>query len=179
VEKRQDDIEAPALGLLDAATLRLFVDSVRDYAILMLDPRGHIMSWSPGAEALTGYAPHEIIGAHISRFYPPEAIAAGLPERELTVATRTGRFEDEGWRVRKDGSQFWADVVVTALRDGKRGLIGFAKVTRDLSERRRAEQILRHSEERFRSLIEGVKDYAIFMLDTKGFVTTWNAGAKH
>jgi PAS domain S-box-containing protein len=178
VEKRQGDIEAPALGLMDAATLRIFVNSVHDYAILMLDPRGHIMSWSPGAEALTGYAPHEIIGSHVSRFYPPEAIAAGLPERELSVATQTGRFEDEGWRLRKDGSQFWADVVVTALRDGKRGLIGFAKITRDLSERRRANEILRHSEERFRSLIEGVKDYAIFMLDIKGFVTTWNAGAK-
>jgi PAS domain S-box-containing protein len=178
VEKRQDDIGAPALGLMDAATLRIFVNSVRDYAILMLDPSGHIMTWSPGAEALTGYAPHEIIGAHVSRFYPPEAIAGGLPERELSIATRTGRFEDEGWRVRKDGSQFWADVVVTALVDGKRGLIGFAKITRDLSERRRADEILRHSEERFRSLIEGVKDYAIFMLDTKGFVTTWNAGAR-
>ncbi|HWW19546.1 MAG TPA: PAS domain S-box protein [Steroidobacteraceae bacterium] len=180
MEQLRDDAARPkpALGLMDTATLRIFVNSVRDYAILMLDPTGHIMSWSPGAEAITGYAPHEIIGAHVLRFYPPEAIAAGLPERELSIASQTGRFEDEGWRVRKDGSKFWADVVVTALRDEQRELIGFAKVTRDLTERRRTEEALRHNEERFRSLIEGVKDYAIFMLDTKGFVSTWNAGAK-
>jgi PAS domain S-box-containing protein len=168
----------PATGLMDADALRIFVNSVRDYAILMLDPGGHVMSWSPGAEAITGYAPHEIIGKHITCFYPPEAVAQGLPERELMMASQTGRFEDAGWRLRKDGTRFWADVVVTALRDSKQTLIGFAKVTRDLSERRRTEETLRHSEERFRSLIEGVKDYAIFMLDTKGHVSTWNAGAR-
>jgi|HubBroStandDraft_6_1064221.scaffolds.fasta_scaffold62135_2 PAS domain S-box-containing protein len=180
MEQRREDPSArePMLELMDTATLRIFVNSIRDYAILMLDVAGHIMSWSPGAEAITGYAPHEIIGAHFSCFYPTQSAASGQPALELTTAEQTGRFEDEGWRIRKDGSQFWANVIVTALRDGKRGLIGFAMITRDLSERRRTEETLRQSEERFRSLIEGVKDYAIFMLDTKGLVSTWNAGAK-
>jgi PAS domain S-box-containing protein len=164
---------------MDTATLRIFVNSVRDYAILILDTDGHIMTWSPGAEAITGHAPHEIIGAHFSRFYSAHATSLGQPVRELSIAAQTGRFEDEGWRTRKDGSQFWANVILTALNDDKRGLIGFAAVMRDLSERRRVQEALRHNEERFRSLIEGVKDYAIFMLDTRGFVSTWNAGAKH
>jgi PAS domain S-box-containing protein len=180
VEQRRDESgeREPLLGLMDAATLRIFVNSVRDCAIVMLDTDGHVMSWSPGAEAITGFAPHEIIGAHTCSLYPPQATALGQPARELAIASQTGRFEDEGWRIRKDGSQFWANEVLTALHDGPRGLIGFAKVTRDLSERRRTEEALRHSEERFRSLTEGVKDYAIFMLDPKGFVSTWNAGAR-
>jgi PAS domain S-box-containing protein len=168
----------PALAGLDESTLRLFVSSVRDYAILMLDPTGRITSWNPGAEAIKGWAAHEIIGSHFSRFYPPEALQRGLPQHELTVAANVGRFEDEGWRVRKDGTMFWANVIITALRDSTGKLIGYAKVTRDLTERRRQEETLRHSEERFRSLVEGVKDYAIFMLDTGGIVTTWNAGAQ-
>jgi PAS domain S-box-containing protein len=167
-----------AIGALDASTLRIFVESVRDYAILMLDPAGHVASWNPGAEAIKGYAAHEIIGSHFSRFYPPEALARGLPDYELTEAARIGRFEDEGWRLRKDGSRFWANVIITALRDANGRLIGYAKVTRDLTERRRQEEELRHKEERFRSLVEGVKGYAIFMLDIRGIVTTWNAGAE-
>jgi PAS domain S-box-containing protein len=169
---------AARLGLLDESTLRTFIDSVRDYAMFMLDPSGTIMSWNAGAEAIKGYAAHEIIGSHFSRFYPPEALARGLPEHELKTATATGRFEDEGWRVRKDGTYFWANVVITALRDQRGRLIGFAKVTRDLSERRRQEERLRLSEDRFRLLVDGVKDYAIFMLDTDGIVITWNTGAR-
>jgi PAS domain S-box-containing protein len=167
-----------ATGPLDASTLRIFVQSVRDYAILMLDPTGYVISWNNGAEAIKGYAAHEVIGSHFSRFYPPEALARGLPEHELTVAAQTGRFEDEGWRIRKDGSRFWANVIITALRDDSGRLIGYAKVTRDLTERRRQEEELRHKEDRFRSLVEGVKDYAIFIFDTRGIVATWNAGAE-
>jgi PAS domain S-box-containing protein len=157
---------------------RVFIESVRDYALLILDPGGYITSWNKGAEAIKGWKASEIIGQHFSKFYPEEAIAAELPERELIGAEHEGRYEDEGWRVRKDGSRFWANVVITALRDSDGTLIGFAKVTRDLSERRRHEEYLRTSEMRFRTLIEGVRDYAIFMLDPAGRVATWNAGAQ-
>jgi PAS domain S-box-containing protein len=157
---------------------RLLVERVRDYAIFALDPRGYILTWNSGAERLKGYRPEEIIGKHFSTFYPPDALAAGKPEWELEVATRTGFVEDEGWRVRKDGSRFWADVLITALRDDAGELIGFAKVTRDLTERRRVEEDLRKSEQRFRLLVESVRDYAIFMLDPTGHIATWNEGAQ-
>lgn len=157
---------------------RLLVESVRDYAIFMLDPTGHVMTWNAGAERFKGYKAHEIIGNHFSRFYPPEALARGLPAHELEVATATGTFEDEGWRVKKDGSLFWANVVITALRAPDGTLIGFAKVTRDLTARREHEEELRRSEERFRLLVEGVSDYAIFMLDVNGKIATWNVGAE-
>ncbi len=119
---------------------RLLVESVRDYAIFALDATGHIMSWNAGAERLKGYKASEIIGRHFSIFYPPERIEARFPEYELQVASREGRFEDEGWRVRKDGTRFWANVVITALRDPSGTLVGFAKVTRDLSERRESQE---------------------------------------
>jgi PAS domain S-box-containing protein len=119
---------------------RLLVESVRDYAIFMLDPAGHVTSWNAGAERIKGYTAQAIIGRHFSLFYPPDAIAAGKCELELEVAAREGRFEDEGWRMREDGTRFWANVVITALRDGEGTLVGFAKVTRDLTERRRAEE---------------------------------------
>ena len=157
---------------------RVFVESVRDYALLILDTEGRIASWNAGAEAIKGYKASEIIGQHFSTFYPPESIESGLPQRELEGATRDGRYEDEGWRIRKDGSRFWANVIITALRDSDGTLIGFAKVTRDLTERRRHEESIKQSEARFRALIEGVRDYAIFMLDPDGSVTTWNAGAE-
>ena len=120
--------------------LRLLVQSVKDYAILMLDPEGRVTSWNEGAERIKGYAPAEILGRSFKVFYPPEAVAAKFPEHELEVAAREGRFEDEGWRVRKDGSRFWANVVITALRDDRGKVIGFGKVTRDLTGRRRAEE---------------------------------------
>jgi PAS domain S-box-containing protein len=157
---------------------RLLVDSIDDYAIFAIDPEGYILSWNAGAHRLKGYDPNEIIGKHFSIFYPPEQVARGFPNFELREAARVGRFEDEGLRVRKDGSRFWANVVITALRDPSGGLVGFAKVTRDLTDRRRAEETLRLSEERFRLLVQGVKDYAIFMLDPNGYITTWNAGAE-
>ena len=163
---------------VDDVSFRVFIETVRDYALLMLDTTGHIISWNTGAEAIKGYRAEEIIGRHFSTFYPPEAIERGIPALELVVAAREGRFEDEGWRVRKDGSRFWANVVITALRTPEGTLTGYAKVTRDLTERRRHEESLRYNEMRFRALVEGVRDYAIIMLDTDGDVATWNAGAQ-
>jgi PAS domain S-box-containing protein len=154
------------------------VQSIRDYAIFLLDPVGQVLTWNEGAQAIKGYAPDEIIGSHFSRFYPWDRIESGWPQYELEMAAKDGRFEDENWRLRKDGSRFWANVVITALRDNDGTLTGFAKVTRDLSARRATEETLRQSEERFRMLIEGVRDYAIFTLDPNGLVTTWNAGAQ-
>jgi PAS domain S-box-containing protein len=157
---------------------RLLVESVDDYAIFALDQNGYILSWNAGAQRFKGYTADEVIGKHFSIFYPRERIEEGFPEFELREAVRVGRFEDEGWRVRKDGSRFWANVVITALRDPEGRLVGFAKVTRDLTERRLAEEALRESEQRFRLLVHGVRDYAIFMLDTTGHITTWNTGAQ-
>ncbi len=157
---------------------RLLVESVRDYAIFMLDPSGHVLTWNAGAERFKGYRADEIIGRHFSIFYPDEARQQQWPEHELEVASKTGVFEDEGWRVRKDGTLFWANVVITALRHANGELLGFAKVTRDLTQRRAHEEELRRSEERFRLLVEGVRDYAIFMLDANGRVATWNGGAE-
>ncbi len=154
---------------------RLLVQSVKDYAIFMLDPEGIVLTWNAGAELIKGYRADEIIGQHFSKFYPPEV--KDFPAHELRVAAAEGRFEDEGWRVRKDGSRFWANVVITAVHDANNNLLGFAKVTRDLTERRGHEDAVRQSEERFRLLVEGVTDYAIFMLDVNGFIATWNSGA--
>ncbi|HEU4617739.1 MAG TPA: PAS domain S-box protein [Gammaproteobacteria bacterium] len=157
---------------------RTLVENVRDYAIFLLDKDGFVSTWNEGARQVKGYEAHEIIGSHVSRFYTPEDLKRGWPQQELRIATLEGRFEDEGWRLRKDGSRFWANVVITALRDRTGTLIGFSKITRDLTERRRHEQALAESEERFRLLVEGVRDYAIVMLDTQGFVSSWNSGAE-
>ncbi|TMH74323.1 MAG: PAS domain S-box protein [Betaproteobacteria bacterium] len=164
------------LGIDDP--LRLLVETVQDYAIFLLDSAGHVVTWNQGAERIKGYAPAEILGRHFSVFYPREALERGWPQHELDLAANDGRLEDEGWRVRKDGGRFWASVVITALRDASGEVRGFAKITRDLSERRRQEELLRQSEARFRLLIEAVEDYAIFMLDTQGRVASWNAGAE-
>src|SRR6185295_10216399 len=147
---------------LSEERFRLLVETVHDYAIFLLDPEGYITSWNAGAERLKLYKAGEIIGKHFSIFYPPEALARGWPEYELKMARAEGRFEDEGWRVRKDGTLFWANVLITALRDSSGELVGFSKITRDLTERRRHEEDLRHSEERFRLMVEAVQDYAIF-----------------
>ena len=157
---------------------RLMVESVKDYAIFMLDPDGRITSWNEGAQRIKGYTAEEIIGRHFSIFYPEEKIAQAWPEHEIESALAEGRFEDEGWRLRKDGTRFWANVVITPVYDDEKRHIGFAKVTRDLSERRRKDDELRQSEERLRLMIESVKDYAIFMLDPDGRITSWNEGAQ-
>ena len=157
---------------------RLMVEAVRDYAIFMLDTTGHIVSWNEGAKRIKGYSADEIIGKHFSTFYTSEDLDSNKPERELKIAIATGKYEEEGWRVRKDGSLFWANVVITALFNDQNKHIGFSKVTRDLTEKREAQESLRQSEERYRSLVEQVTDYGIFMLDEKGRIISWNEGAK-
>ncbi len=157
---------------------RLLVEAVTDYAIYMLDPNGIVTSWNPGAQRFKGYEASEIIGCHFSRFYSDEDRRLALPERALETAEREGMFESEGWRVRKDGSHFWAHVVIDPIREPSGRLIGFAKITRDLTERKNAEEALRRSEEQFRLLVDGVSDHAIYMLDPQGRVTNWNSGAQ-
>jgi PAS domain S-box-containing protein len=154
------------------------LSGVKDYAIFTLDRTGHVTSWNEGAENIKGYQAPEILGRHFSCFYEPQALAAGWPDQELKIAAGQGRLEDEGWRLRKDGTRFWASVVITALRDPSGELTGFLKITRDLTERRRHEESLRVSEERFRLLVEEVKDHALFMLDPQGIVASWNLGAE-
>ena len=156
----------------------LLVEEVVDYAIFTLDVDGRIATWNAGAKRITQYEPLEIIGRHLSILYVPEDIQAQQPEWEIEVAQREGRFEVEGWRTRKDGSRFWANVVITAIRDNRGRLIGYGKVIRDFSQQREQAERLKQSEERFRLLVEGVQDYAIFMMDSGGYVTTWNSGAE-
>jgi PAS domain S-box-containing protein len=161
-----------------SALLADAVDSIRDYAIFLLDPNGIVMTWNAGAERIKGYKAREIIGKHFSQFYPQEDIKRGYPDWELKETKKLGRFEDEGWRLRKDGTRFWANVVISKLVDKSGNLVGFSKVTRDLSDRRAAEEALRESEQRFRLLVDGVKDYAIFMMDPSGHIASWNEGAR-
>jgi PAS domain S-box-containing protein len=167
-----------AVRPLEEGLYRTLVESIRDYAVFVIDPKGVVLSWNIGAQRIKGYEADEIVGCHFSLFYPPEDAAAGKPQRGLMVAEAEGRFEDEGWRVRKDGSRFWASVVITALHDPQGGLLGFAKVTRDLTDRWLADQALRQSEERFRLIVQSVRDYGIFMLDPEGRVASWNEGAE-
>jgi PAS domain S-box-containing protein len=176
MEKRLN--EHPEELLRSEEGFKLLVESIRDYAIFMLDQEGHVLTWNAGAERFKGYRADEIIGQHFSIFYPEEAKQKRWPQHELEVAAAKGVFEDEGWRVKKDGTLFWANVVITALRDADGKLLGFAKVTRDLTQRRAHEEQLRRSEERFRLLVENVPEYAIFMLDPNGRVSTWNSGAQ-
>jgi PAS domain S-box-containing protein len=155
----------------------LLIQAVVDYAIYMLDPHGRVMSWNAGAQRIKGYLADEIVGQHFSRFYTEEDRAAGVPEQVLKIATETGRFTAEAWRVRKDGSRFWAMVVIDAIhKDNK--LLGFAKITRDMTEQRNAHLAALETEGRFRLLVQGVTDYAIYMLDPEGRVTNWNKGAE-
>lgn len=150
---------------------RYLVENVADYAIFMLDATGHVATWNLGAERIKGYKAHEIIGEHFSKFYPRADLDNGKPAHELQEAERNGHFEEDAWRVRKDGSRFWANVLITAIRDKQGTLIGFGEVTRNITERRQAEQ-------RHRLLIEAVTDYAIYSLDRGGYITSWNPGAE-
>jgi PAS domain S-box-containing protein len=158
--------------------LQLLVEGVIDYAIYMISPEGLVVTWNPGAKRLKGYEPAEIIGRPYATFFAPEDRAQGLPERALRTAAEVGRFETEGWRVRKDGTRFWALAVVDAIRDNDGVLLGFAKITRDMTEREQTRQRLLESEARFRRLVDAVVDYAIFQLDPNGIVATWNSGAQ-
>jgi PAS domain S-box-containing protein len=170
------------LDRVDTPTLedpfKLLVQSIVDYAIFMLDPNGYVTSWNAGAERIKGFQTEEIVGRHFSTFYTDEDREAGVPEQVLETARREGKFEGEGWRVRKDGSRFWASVVIDRINDKKGKLVGFAKITRDMTEKREAQQALLEAERSFRILVQGVTDYAIYMLDPDGRVTSWNAGAE-
>ena len=159
-------------------TFRQLVEGVQDVAIFMLDGAGRVSTWNSGAERIKGYRAEEIVGQHFHRFYPPEAVAEGKPARLLAIAARDGQVEDEGWRVRKDGARFWAEVTITALRDSEGAVIGFAKVTRDLTARKEAQDALHRSEQTFQLLVESIQDCAIFMLDPDGRVASWNAVAE-
>lgn len=169
--QRIEDIDA-------AQRLRLLVDGVVDYAIYLISVDGKVLTWNSGAERLKGYSVNEIIGKPFATFFTPEDQSSDVPGKALKAAATTGRFESEGWRVRKDESRFWALGVVDAVRDDDGRLLGFAKVTRDMTERRHVQQKLEESELRFRRLVDAVVDYAIFQLDTTGRVTTWNTGAQ-
>jgi PAS domain S-box-containing protein len=165
-------------SLSDDGRYRLLIEAVTDYAIYMLDPTGVVTSWNPGAQRFKGYTPSEIIGQHFSRFYTPEDQKRGIPALALATAVNEGKFESEGWRVRKDSSRFWAHVVIDPIRRPTGEVVGFAKITRDLTQRKAAEDALKKSQEEFRLLVQGVSDYAIYMLDTAGVVTNWNLGAQ-
>src|SRR5215472_8390490 len=154
------------------------VELIKDYAIFILDADGRVTTWNLGAERIKGYRAREIIGEHFSRFYTPEDARADLPAKALRAALEDGRYENEGWRVRKDGSRFWADVVITPIRGASGESVGFVKVTRDLTERKLAQENLRLSRERSRLLVENLRDYAIFFVDLSGNVGTWNSGAE-
>jgi PAS domain S-box-containing protein len=167
-----------AASLSNNGRYRMLVEAITDYAIYMLDLDGTITSWNPGARRFKGYEESEILGEHFSRFYTKRDREAGLPQRALEIAAREGKFEDEGWRCRKDGTEFWAYVVIDPIKDAAGNLVGYAKITRDLTERKKAEDALRQSEEQFRLLVHGVTDYAIYMLTPEGRVSSWNAGAQ-
>ena len=171
------DNHAVPAGPTDAQRFELLVTSVKDYAIYMLDPHGYVVSWNAGAQRLKGYVASEIMGRHFSEFYTAEDRASGVPDSALRTALEQGKFEDEGWRVRKDGTRFWASVLVDPIRDNSGELVGFANITRDISEHKAAQDELRKSEQQFRLLVHGVTDYAIYLLSPAGEITSWNAGA--
>ena len=159
------------------ARFRLLIEGVRDYMIFALDSDGMILNWNAGAELIQGYKAEEVLGRHFSLFYPPDSPKI-RPQEDLEAALARGYFEEESWRVRKDGRRFWAATSINAVRDEEGRLMGFSNVTRDLTRRKLIEEDLRKSEERFRLLVTNVKDYAIYMLDPEGRVTTWNEGAR-
>ncbi len=167
----------PVNELAGERRFQLLVEGLKDYAVYLLDADGIVRSWNAGAERFKGYMADEIVGQHFSRFYTEEDRASGLPQRALRTALEEGKFEAEGWRVRKDGSHFWTSVLIDSIVGSSGELIGFAKVTRDITHQRDARQALFESEQRFRLLVEGVRDYAMYMLDPQGHITNWNAGA--
>jgi len=158
--------------------LRLWTESTHDYSIFALSPQGIVLTWNPGGERIQGYQSEEIVGQPFSIFYPETERASGAPKAALRAAADSGRYVVEGWRVRKDGTTFWANVVMTALRDRQGQLIGFGKVIQDVSDKKAAHDAVLQSERSFRLLVQGVTDYAIFMLSPDGQITSWNSGAR-
>jgi PAS domain S-box-containing protein len=167
-----------ALQLIGNQRFELLIQSIRDYAVYLLDVHGYVNSWNPGAQRFKGYTADEIIGQHFSRFYTPEDRARDLPATALRIAAEKGVYEAEGWRVRKDGTRFWTSVVIDPVFNADGTLIGYAKVTRDIGDKKAAQEALRASEERFSMLVQGVRDYAIYMISPEGLVTNWNTGAQ-
>ena len=165
-------------AMTEQERLQLLVNAIQDYAIYMLDAEGRITTWNPGAERFKGYRADEVLGKHYELFFLPEDRAAQVPQNALRIAAREGRFETEGWRLRKDGSQFWSHVVLDAIRTTEGQLLGFAKITRDITSKKESEKALFESEQRFRMLVQGVKDCAIYMLNPEGYITNWNPGAE-
>lgn len=183
VKGRLRDVTTPSVAVAhgafshaaaEAESLRLLIDSTTDYAIFMLDPQGHVASWNQGAERIKGYRAEDIIGKHFSVFYPEEVAQSGWPEEELQRATAAGRFEDEGWRIRQDGSRFWANVIISPLRGTDGTLRGFAKVTRDVSQRKkneeRIEQLTRELEARVAELARSNRELAQQSSENESFV---------
>ncbi|MDN4058833.1 PAS domain S-box protein [Massilia sp. YIM B02769] len=164
--------------LTEEQRFQYLISGIRDYAIYMLDTEGHVSSWNTGARRFKGYEAPEILGQHFSRFYTPEDQASGLPARALATALNEGKYEAEGWRMRQDGTRFWASVIIDPIYDEHGALLGYAKITRDITEKKKAADALRASEERFRLLVQGVSDYAIYMLSPEGVVSNWNMGAQ-
>lgn len=169
--------QAALTQVSEAERYRILLEGITDYAIYLLDPEGRVSSWNAGAERFKGYQAHEIIGEHFSKFYAQEDLSVGQPEKVLKTAISDGRYEGEGWRIRKDGSRFWAHVIVDSIKGPAGEVLGFAKITRDLTEQKNAEDELKKSQEQFRLLVQGVTDYAIYMLDPQGHVISWNLGA--
>lgn len=159
-------------------SFRHVVDSITDYSIFLISPHGEVLTWNKGARRMFGYPGAEIIGRNYRVLFIPEDFASGLPEREIADAEREGRAEREGLRVHKDGSRFWANEIITSLCDASGQIVGFTKVVRDLTARKRMEDALRESEQRYRRLVENVREYAIFMLDEHGVLSTWNLGVE-
>jgi PAS domain S-box-containing protein len=170
--------EAPGLekSPMDGALFSLFFEGVRDYALIALDVEGRIRDWNAGAEALTGHSIHDVRGQHFSLFHPPDQVGGSVGVLQAAIHDR--RSEEEGWRLRRDGTAFWAEIITTAVRGADGEVHGFAQWMRDASEKRRHVETLRASEARFRALVEGVRDYAIVLLDIHGDIATWNAGAQ-
>ncbi len=172
------EVENFFVSKLEDRIFRQMVDSIRDYEIIVLDTKGRVMSWNEGARCLKGYSEEEILGRHFSCFYTTEDVAQGKPEAELKMALTTGRFEDLGWRVKKDGSHFWANMILQPIRDDEGTLVGYCKMARDLTEKKQADDAMAESEARFRALIAAIENYAIILLDVDGTVVTWNDGAQ-
>lgn len=175
--RRQPDAELSELRVPEAP-MRLLLESVQDYAIFTLDAEGRVTSWNEGARRLKGYTAEEIIGQPVHRFYLPEDVAAGKPEREMATALSTGQSEDESWRLRKDGTRFWVNEIMTPLRAENGTHLGFTRVSRDLTERKLAQEAMRISEERLRLTMESINDYAIITQDEAGTIVDWNSGAE-